>query len=667
MTENHAKRSGAAKPSGKRIALILLFLGLGLVFSWLTISVYNVYRPLSSLLDRQQQVEALLEGGMSKVDAGEAEALVAGTRADIVSLTAALDPFVGVAPILGWLPRVGPLMTNVPAFITMADAGSEAAADLTASLGPALVILRDGSTPESKLPELLEILDEAEPNLIRASAAWDRFETARTQIRAIDTLPWRVREILQRIDANAPAASDALRLAPLLPQLMGAEERRTYLLMAQNEDELRPTGGFISGIGVLVMEDGQIVSLDFADASVIDDWRNKPYDFPPAPLYAFMGAELFLFRDSNFWPDFPRSAEQAIQLYAYGQGIEADGVIAIDQKFVEMLLGALGPVYVSQLDQTISAENVINQMRAAWEPPEEDVSLGDWMASRKAFMGLLATAIKDQVQHDLGNVDPVALVKTLHQAVQEGHLQVYLREPGASAILNEIGWDGRQEPPRFGDYLEVVDTSMGFNKVNVMVEREIDYAVVLDRNDRARASLKVAYRHRAPASGESCEHLPDYTLELRYRDLTEGCYWNYVRVYVPGGSQLTDASQHPVPAAAMVTNRGWDGRARQLSDEAEGLTAFANFVLLPPGEELDITFEYTLPPSVIRQDDDLKVYELTIPKQPGTESQAATVVITLPQDASLFEAEPDASSVAGREVTFSLSLRTDQEIAIRYR
>ncbi|MGW8319343.1 MAG: DUF4012 domain-containing protein [Candidatus Promineifilaceae bacterium] len=604
---------------------------------------------------------------MSKVDAGEAEALVAGTRADIVSLTAALDPFVGVAPILGWLPRVGPLMTNVPAFITMADAGSEAAADLTASLGPALVILRDGSTPESKLPELLDILDEAEPNLIRASAAWDRFETARTQIRAIDTLPWRVREILQRIDANAPAASDALRLAPLLPQLMGAEERRTYLLMAQNEDELRPTGGFISGIGVLVMEDGQIVSLDFADASVIDDWRNKPYDFPPAPLYAFMGAELFLLRDSNFWPDFPRSAEQAIQLYAYGQGIEADGVIAIDQKFVEMLLGALGPVYVSQLDQTIGAENAINQMRAAWEPPEEDVSLGDWMASRKAFMGLLATAIKDQVQHDLGNVDPVALVKTLHQAVQEGHLQVYLREPGASAIFNEIGWDGRQEPPRFGDYLEVVDTSMGFNKVNVMVEREIDYAVVLDRNDRARASLRVAYRHRAPASKESCQHVPDYTLELRYRDLTEGCYWNYVRVYVPGGSQLTGASQHPVPAAAMVTNRGWDGRARQLSDEAEGLTAFANFVLLPPGEELDITFEYTLPPSVIRQDDDLKVYELTIPKQPGTESQAATVVITLPQDASLFEAEPDASSVAGREVTFSLSLRTDQEIAIRYR
>lgn len=667
MSENHVKRSGTAKPSGKRVALILVMLGFGFVFSWLTISVYNVYRPLRSLLDRQQQVEALLEGEMRRVDAVQAETLVAGTRADIVALIGALDPFVGVAPLLGWLPRVGPLMTNVPAFITMADSGSEAAVDLTASLGPALVILGDGSTTESKLPQLLDILDEAEPNLIRASAAWDRFETARTQIRAIDTLPWRVREILRRIDANAPAASDALRLAPLLPQIMGAEGRRTYLLMAQNEDELRPTGGFISGIGVLVMEDGQIVSLDFADASVIDDWRNKPYDFPPAPLYAFMGAELFLFRDSNFWPDFPRSAEQAIQLYAYGQGIEADGVIAIDQKFVELLLGALGPVYVSELDQTISADNVIDQMRAAWEPPEGDVSLGDWMASRKDFMGLLARAIKDQVQHDLGNVDPVALVKTLHGAVREGHLQIYLREPGAATVLNEIGWDGRQEPPLVGDYLEVVDTSMGFNKVNVMVEREIDYAVVLDRNGRARASLNVVYRHRAPASEEPCGHVPDYTLELRYRDLTEGCYWNYIRVYVPGGSQLTDASEHPIPAAAMVTNRSWDGRARQLSDEAEGFTAFANFILLPPGEELDITFEYTLPPSVIRQDDDLKVYELTVPKQPGTESQAAIVVITLPEDASLVEAEPDATSVTGREVTFSFKLATDEKIAIKYR
>jgi hypothetical protein len=289
------------------------------------------------------------------------------------------------------------------------------------------------------------------------------------------------------------------------------------------------------------------------------------------------------------------------------------------------------------------------------------------MASRKDFMGLLASAIKDQLQQDLGSVDPVVLMKTLHRAVREGHLQVYVRDPGVAAVLDEIGWDGRQAPPTSGDYLEVVDTSMGFNKVNVMVEREIDYSVVLDHNDPARAALEITYRHSAPLSNEPCRQETDYTLELRYRDLTEGCYWDYVRVYVPDGSQLTSASEHPVPAAAMITDRAWDGRARQLSGEAEGLTAFANFILLPPGQKLGVTFEYALPPSIVSQVSDLDVYELTIRKQPGTEAQSVTVIITLPEGAKLVGAEPDASSVIGPKVTFSLELRTDEKITVKYR
>ena len=86
--------------------------------------------------------------------------------------------------------------------------------------------------------------------------------------------------------------------------------------MAQNEDELRATGGFLTGAGIVTVENGRIVDLSFLDSNYVDNYWVKPYDFPPQPLYDYMGLEMLLFRDANYWPDFPTSARKAMDLYA---------------------------------------------------------------------------------------------------------------------------------------------------------------------------------------------------------------------------------------------------------------------------------------------------------------------------------------------------------------
>ena len=121
---------------------------------------------------------------------------------------------------------------------------------------------------------------------------------------------------------------------------------KTYLLLAENEDELRPTGGFITSVGNLVLHDGQVISLEFEDVGNLDDWT-KPYPAAPWQLQDYMDSPVLILRDANWFTDYPTSAMWAEYLYAYAHEHSEDGVIAFDQHFLVMLLGQLGPLQVA--------------------------------------------------------------------------------------------------------------------------------------------------------------------------------------------------------------------------------------------------------------------------------------------------------------------------------
>ncbi len=84
-----------------------------------------------------------------------------------------------------------------------------------------------------------------------------------------------------------------VQLLQAAPQLLGVDQAQSYLVLAQNRDELRATGGFISGIGLLTIKDGKILQFDLGDSHKIDDF-SKPYPKPPEPLKRFMLADYWV-------------------------------------------------------------------------------------------------------------------------------------------------------------------------------------------------------------------------------------------------------------------------------------------------------------------------------------------------------------------------------------
>lgn len=667
-TRKEKERQSSIADSGW-LPKLLFLAGLLLIIVWLGLKGWRIAEAGRSLMARQEEAEALAADGLVNADPEAAEALVMGLRQDVVTLERETGIFMPLAPAFGWLPKVGPLLAAAPPLMEMADAGTEAAVYGMRGMKPALALLQSEEGGEALIPELLAIVDEAQPELARTAAALERVRAARAEIENVEEMPWQVRTLLQQMDEKLYLA-DFLHFVQVAPTLLGHEGTRNYVLVAQNEDEIRPTGGFFAGAGLLTMEGGRIASLQFEDANTVDAWAggwslSKPYGFPPQPFYELMGIDLFLFRDTNFWPDWPVAAEQGMALYRYGKedAPPLDGMIAINQQFLTMLLQVTGPLDVAGMERRVSANNVIENMREAWSAGEEQTQQ-EWMRSRHDFLGNMTVAMQEKLLNDFRSLDPLYLAETLHKALTQKHVQIYVRDPGVAAALDRLNWDGRLEMPEGGDGLMVVDSNMGFNKVGPFIDSELTYAITLDEAGSGVAEATLAYAHTYEGEAECDQGIP-YE-RLTYADLMHVCFWNYVRLYAPAGSTLLEGSDHQTPASAFGFSEGWTGGAATAEDDLASFSVFANFFLLAPGERLETRFRYELP-TVVTPVAEGEMYRLKLIRQPGVAPRATTVIVHAPPGAEVVSATPAPADNDGHSVTFTATPETDLTFTLIYR
>ena len=506
-------------------------------------------------------------------------------------------PFLGLAPLLGWLPEIGPTVRDTPQLLEMGIELAGGGRQALDALMPVVDLLGQRGQGEL-LARALPLIAAAGPELAAADTRLARAEAlADAGARPAASQAGATISALQAV--LLPLACTGMKGAQIAPSLLGMDSPRTYLVLAQNNDELRPTGGFISGAGHVRLDNGQITEIKLGDSYAVDNFE-QPHPEPPAMLRELMGADLLLLRDSNWSPDFPTSALVARALYAQDRGIDTDGAIALDMEAVRLLVEAVGPLQVPGIEQPITGENTIAALKQAWEAPpttQDTVqsSTSNWWEKRKDFLGIMVAAVMAKLQG--GDLDPAALAKALYEMLDGRHLQIAVDDPDVAALLAERRWDGALQLPREGDFLTVIDTNVGFNKANAVVKPQIDYRVARDGNDLM-ATLTITYTHTAQplAPGTLCDRTPRYGDS--YDELTVRCFWDYLRVYAPAGSEMVAA----------------EGLERTKTERGEGnTTVFSGEFVLKPGESHKVVLRYRLPNSVATEP-----YQLFVRKQAGT-------------------------------------------------
>jgi hypothetical protein len=396
-------------------------------------------------------------------------------------------------------------------------------------------------------------------------------------------------------------------LMDIYGQIGGFDQEKNILVLFQNDLELRPGGGFIGAFGVVKMKNGKIESIEVEDSGNFD--KNIPnFEIPPAPLKDILGTESWKMRDSNWSPDFRVNAEKAEYFYHQGGGTEnIDGVIAINTSVLNSVLEITGPVKIEGYPGEYRDENAILQLE--YQVEKGYAEQGIQKAQRKNIMGELADVLSQKTQN-LSISQQLALLENLETHLKQKDIQIFFKDENLQKEAENINWAG-QVKEYSGDFLMAVDANLLSLKSDYCIKRKMEYSVDLS-DETPQAVLNITYEH-------TC----------RAKDWMTSDYRDWLRVYVPKGAYLEEAS-------------GQTGDA-QYSEEL-GKKVFGMLVKIPVGESKAITLKYRLPESTKNSD-----YHLLVQKQSGSGEVPFEISVK----------KPDGSEVKAQE-----NLTGDQEFGL---
>ncbi len=647
------------KKSGVRSFIILL---ISLILSGLLVAGgLEAWKIYGMVMIVQQDAVHLKELIATPAPTAErvksAGAALSTLRQDFIELKDEAEPFFWIGPWMAWIPVYGGEMASIQDLVTVADS-LLASADI--SYQAVLPLMSEDNLSGLGPSRLTELLNQAQPQLMDARRKLDVAVIARDHLK-LSTLSSPMQDlIINNVDPIIVLMQDGLTVAMEFPRLMGAtgEGPKTYLLLVQNEDELRPTGGFITAAGTLLIKDGSINNLNFQSSEYFDNW-DKPYPVAPWQLSQYMNSRVLIFRDSNWFTDYPTAALYAEYLYSYTNSHSVDGVIAFDQQMLVEVLGVTGPVKVEGVPYLINVNNVVSYMRSAKTPTAEDLASPGW--NNKVFINKLARALISKIFS--GDVPWEQLSIVLVRALDEHHLLVQLDSSTMTSLLERYHWDGAVRP-NAGDFLMVVDSNIGFNKTNAVVESSVSYDVDLTVPSSPIASLTVFHKNNS-AEIVFCKHWNKVRAEGEKGYPITDCYWNYMRVYMKEGTELLSATPQSVPDNWMILKQENPGQVDILEEEIDGIQAFGTLQVLLGGQSLSTSFKFALPADIIRAtpDSDRSVYHLKVQKQPGTLAVPITIRVHFPNNA-LIETIPAGSVVQDNNILYSANLRTDLEFEV---
>ncbi|MEM7532644.1 MAG: DUF4012 domain-containing protein [Chloroflexota bacterium] len=498
-----------------------------------------------------------------------------------------------------------------PQLLTFAQAMTALTAEGLAVIGPAWQEESNSSAPEDSLKD---IISRVVPLVASSSHEFQSMAGhAATATEAIDSignihhLHPRLASLLTQAKPLLPLMEPMLEVAPRVPSAVGFDGPKTYLLLMQNNHELRGTGGFLTAVGQVVLDAGQLSSLDFHDSYDIQREEGE-YPWAPIPMRDYMGIELMLFRDANWSPDLPTTAQVVRSLYQQDTGVVVDGIVTIDLHAVENLITAIEPLTLKGTDQPLTGSNIVDQVKEFWNRPLEteetrdNVDFWRWWEQRKDFIPALADAGIERLQS--GDVDYEKAVQAALDSLDQRSIQIWLADQEVSAVLATLGWDGGLQPQPEIDFVGLVDTNLGFNKVDSVVKRRLEYQVGwLNQSESSKQPVGIAtatihYQHPLDLPNHECDITPRYGAD--YDDMARRCYFNYVRLYVPVGSTL----------------EGWQGvedESVSSSRGESGLALFSGYFKMLPGKEHSVTFHYRLPEYITPNN-----YKLVMQRQSGT-------------------------------------------------
>lgn len=436
------------------------------------------------------------------------------------------------------------------------------------------------------------------------------------------------------------------------PQILGFDRTKNYLVLFQNNMELRPTGGVIGSYGVLTVNKGNVESFSVKDTYDADS-QLKGHVEPPFALRRYLPSPHWYLRDSNFDLDFTRSASTAAFLFNTETNQKVDGVIAVDLNFVKNILKATGPVYVSDYHKNITADNLFEetQLQVTNSQPGSK--------QKKEFLTALFSTLKNSLENKkfyktvLDSLGGSVFSKDIIFASSEQNVQNIFTANGLSSSL----WDERAELPKnINDFLGLNEANLGGNKANYTVGRKVRQDVTLSDNGEISSVLTVEF-----TNSNTSKFSADYK--------------NYLRFILPDASQVNSIKidgQLKDTVLAVTDPNVYEDKNFVAPKELEvesynesGKTVVGFLTVIPKGKSQTIEISYNLPKKPVLASLGNFSYSLSIFKQPGVDLYPYVFNLNFPKTWQVLKFPQNVTGNDG-VVSFSKNIDRDMELSLDF-
>ncbi|MBI2483690.1 DUF4012 domain-containing protein [Candidatus Uhrbacteria bacterium] len=413
--------------------------------------------------------------------------------------------------------------------------------------------------------------------------------------------------------ANILSSINMLRnVLELSHNALGISSDRRYLVVMQNDREIRATGGFMGSFALLDVKKGAVKNIEIPGGGTYDvQGQLRPVLAAPLPLRIIN--PRWEFQDANWYPDFPASAQKIMWFYESAGGPSVDGVITINASVAQRVLDIIGPIEHPDSDQPITADTVIDITQMHTE-----LAYDRKKNKPKEFLGSLIDGVRKQIEShpEQHRGELLALVI---DALLSKDIQLYFRDEQSQQILHSLQLDNSL-PHVKSDYLMIVDTNIGGGKTDAAINAEASYVISADENGSLTASLTITRSHHGKKG--------DF--------FTGRKNINHVRIYVPFGAELLSAAgftppprtEFENPPTNAVQDADLVGRESHMRiDEHSGTviydsfgkTVFSNWLQTSVGQTTRATITYRLPfrLSSFKKGDRIP-YDLFVDRQSGS-------------------------------------------------
>lgn len=456
-----------------------------------------------------------------------------------------------------------------------------------------LALLKAGHTAADSGQILAKLLEDPPPaaagdlaQTIGAATSWlnhwqstnqDNLSQLLLNLKSLASLNEQTHQLPESISSLAQKGESLLAILRQSPDLFGSRGDRRYMIIFQNNTELRPTGGFIGSYATLTFKQDGGASFNFGPniyhaITNQTTWQKLPVPYPILDDQQY-GLRVY---EANWNPDFPTSAQLLQKFYESIHGVPAQGVIAVDTSLITDLLDITGPLDFPQYNTTLTADNFLETVQYKVEKEYfEDATNVAENNPKKILSDLLPVLFQKIGQLDWSGKQRI--YQLLGDAVSRRSIQIYSSNSAVETELVKLGIAGEMKQSS-SDYLHINNANVGGFKSSLNVTQQVDLTQRVVGN-RIQNTLTITRTHNGDGQWPDADNR------------------NFMRLYLPLGSQIVSTT----------------GAFEQYSvAEENGHTCLAGWFTTPVANKKKAVIVYLLPESI-----DKRSYSLTWQRQGG--------------------------------------------------